>query len=128
MNGYFIAAAVIAGLAGIAHSLLGENLILKQLDPQHLSKLWGSHELTHKILRVFWHVVTLVWFAFGAQLVILAAQESLKGLGFWIGVSIASLFSVCALFFLIYTQGSFRMGYVSTGLVAVLTWIGLFSS
>ena len=63
MNYYLTGAAVLAGLLGLGHSLLGEKTILGPLFTRNdLPKLMGSAEFTKQTLRFTWHVTTaLLW-------------------------------------------------------------------
>ncbi|HSC80175.1 MAG TPA: hypothetical protein VLC08_07470, partial [Chitinolyticbacter sp.] len=66
-------AALLAGLLGLAHSVLGECYILIRLfRRQDLPKLFGSQDFTLRTLRFAWHLTTLAWWGFAALLLALA--------------------------------------------------------
>lgn len=73
MNTALIAAAVLAVLIGIAHSVLGERYILLRLFRRDsLPELFGGVEFTKRTLRFAWHVTTLAWWGYAALLVVMA--------------------------------------------------------
>ena len=124
MNGFLLAAATLAGLGGVAHSFFGERLIFKTLSHQHLPTLRNSTHLTLCVLRFFWHVASIVWWGLAAQLVSLGAQSALSPLSFRIGVIIALIFSVTAIFSLVLTRARFRPAIILWA-VAICVWLGL---
>lgn len=65
-----LAAAILVGIVGLIHSVLGERLVFRQLR-EHSDKLAsvGLRERHVRILWATWHVVTIFGFAFGVQLV-----------------------------------------------------------
>jgi len=70
MAGLLYAAAALAVLLGLAHSLLGERYILIRLFRRRdLPRLFGSAEFTIRTLRFAWHITTVAWFGFAALMV-----------------------------------------------------------
>ena len=62
MSPPLLAAAVLAGLTGVAHSYLGERYILIRLfRRQDLPHLFGSDVFTRRTLRVAWHLTSIAW-------------------------------------------------------------------
>jgi len=71
MNGstLLLVAAVLVFAVGIAHSVLGEKLILIRLFRRpDLPKLLGDTTFTVRTLRFAWHLTTIAWWGFGAML------------------------------------------------------------
>ncbi|WP_255988151.1 hypothetical protein [Chitinolyticbacter albus] len=69
-------AALLAGLLGLAHSVLGERYILIRLfRRQDLPKLFGSQDFTVRTLRFAWHLTTLAWWGFAALMLTLAQPD-----------------------------------------------------
>ena len=71
MNSYFIAAAVLAFLVGLVHSILGERLIFRRLRegrvvPTHGGTLLGEGHV--RILWASWHVLTVFGWGIAAIL------------------------------------------------------------
>jgi len=72
-----VAAAVLIFVVGLAHSVLGERLILMRLFRRpDLPPLFGSSAFTARTLRFAWHLTTVVWWGVGA-LLLLSAQGAL---------------------------------------------------
>jgi hypothetical protein len=70
-------AAVATVAIGVAHSWLGERYLLQRLFRRSdLPKLLGSTEFTIRTLRFAWHITTLAWWGFAAQLVLLARDRA----------------------------------------------------
>jgi hypothetical protein len=69
-------AAVLIVLLGIAHSVLGERYILTRLFRRELPKLFGGQEFTRSTLRFAWHLTTVLAFALGAVLWLLAGSPA----------------------------------------------------
>jgi hypothetical protein len=63
------AGAVLAFGIGLAHSVLGERYILIRLFRRRdLPKLFGADTFTRRTLRFAWHLTTLAWWGFAAQM------------------------------------------------------------
>lgn len=76
MNAYFIAAAVLALLVGLAHSILGEIMIFRRLrKPGRIIPSDGGAILTGSNIRILWaswHVLTVFGWGMAAILAVLA--------------------------------------------------------
>ena len=71
------AAAFLAFAIGVAHSYLGERFIISPiLRRKDLPKIFGSEWLTKRTLRFAWHLTTLAWWGFAAQMFLLASAPS----------------------------------------------------
>jgi hypothetical protein len=69
MSPVLAAGAVLAFGIGLAHSVLGERYILIRLFRRRdLPKLLGADTFTRRTLRFAWHLTTLAWWGFGAQM------------------------------------------------------------
>ena len=69
-------AAILVVLLGIAHSVLGERYILTRLFRRDLPKLFGGSDFTRNTLRFAWHLTTVLAFALGTALWLLAGSAS----------------------------------------------------
>jgi hypothetical protein len=69
-------AAILIVLLAVAHSVLGERYILTRLFRRELPKLFGGPEFTRNTLRFAWHLTTILAFALGAVLWLLAGSPS----------------------------------------------------
>ena len=69
MSPLLAAGAVLAFGIGVAPSLLGERYILVRLFRRRdLPKLFGADTFTRRTLRFAWHLTTLAWWGFAAQM------------------------------------------------------------
>lgn len=72
----YVAAFLMTAL-GLAHSILGERLILIRLFRRgDLPKLFGGTEFTMSTLRFAWHLTTVAWLGLATVLVELASPAS----------------------------------------------------
>ena len=68
-----IAAAILSAAIGIAHSVLGEKLVLGPLfERGEVPKLLGSTTFARNTLRFTWHVTTVLLVGIGAVVLVLA--------------------------------------------------------
>lgn len=68
MSPWLAAGAVLAFGVGLAHSVLGERYILVRLMRRDLPKLFGADTFTKRTLRFAWHLTTVAWWGFAAQM------------------------------------------------------------
>ena len=76
MNTYFLLAASISAVGGVLHSILGERLLLSKLASGDLPETLGSPVFALRVLRLFWHLVSVAWWGFAALLVLLASMPA----------------------------------------------------
>lgn len=82
MSPYLATGAVLAFGIGLAHSYLGERYVLIRLFRRpNLPKLFGSVRFTRRTLRFAWHLTTIAWWGFGAQMA-LAASSPVAAAGY----------------------------------------------
>jgi hypothetical protein len=134
MNGHLVAAAVLAAMLGIAHSVLGELYLLR-----HLGKVDGiapitpyvlvpvrwltaSDLLSKRTIRMVWHALTALGWATASILARYAARPLDEGSTWTIRI-IAIAFLACALLFLVGTRLR-HPGGVAFAALAVLSWLG----
>ena len=80
MNIFLVIAAGLSLLAGILHSILGERLILKRMSSDDLPTTVGSGDFVFRVLRIFWHLVSVAWWGFAVLLWVLASHPDEKGI------------------------------------------------
>lgn len=130
MNPYFIAAAALAFVVGLVHSVLGEILIFRRMRkpgriiPTDGGSILRAHHV--RILWASWHVVTAFGWGMAAILVWLA-QPAARGVadGF-LEHAIAVSMLVGSVLVLIATKAR-HPGWVGLLGVAVLVWLGRMS-
>ncbi len=79
MNTYLVVAAGLSALGGVLHSILGERLILSKLAAAKLPETLGSSVFTLRVLRLFWHLVSVAWWGLAALLALLASMPASAG-------------------------------------------------
>ena len=124
MNPFLTTAAVLAFLAGIIHSTLGERLIFSSLDDAALPSVAGSSSFTKRVLRLFWHLLTAAWWGFAIILWLLAGRSSLQGPIQTIAIVIGSTFLASAVGALVGSRGK-HFSWAVLALIAVCVWLGL---
>jgi hypothetical protein len=77
MSPFLAAGALLAFGIGLAHSILGERYILVRLFRRRdLPKLFGADTFTRRTLRFAWHLTTLAWWGFAAQMALASGALS----------------------------------------------------
>lgn len=79
MNTFLLIAAALVVMAGVLHSILGERLILGRLSVSGLPSLLGSAQFTLRVLRLFWHLVSVAWWGIAAMMWVLASSPGQQG-------------------------------------------------
>lgn len=74
MNPALLLAGALAAGISVAHSVLGERLILTRLFLRELPHLLGSDVFTKRTLRFAWHLTSIAWWAAAALFLLLAAS------------------------------------------------------
>jgi len=112
-----MAAAITIAIIGLAHSIMGEK--------QVISALHGKTDIrpyTIRLIRVSWHLITLLWFAIAAHLVAMHIWPGQERRSFLI-IMIA-VFGFSAVLALIASKGR-HLSYVGFGAATVLMWLAL---
>lgn len=78
MNTYLLLllAAGISAVGGVLHSILGERLMFSKLATEGLPEILRSPVFALRVLRLFWHLVSVAWWGFTALLVLLGVDAS----------------------------------------------------
>ena len=124
MQPYLIAAAVVAVLVGVVHSVLGEFLIFKKLRSSGLVPKESALPLQSRNIRILWatwHLASVFGFALAAIIFSLSNSPAPKN---------STIFNALILAFvggsalvLIATKGK-HPGWVGLLAVAILTYMG----
>jgi hypothetical protein len=124
MPGYLLAAAIVMLLTGLAHSVLGELLILRHMGSfQGMPALLGSVELARRTLRFTWHLPTVLATAM-ALMLIRAAGLAQPGQGErFVVQTIAGSMLACALVTALISRGR-HPGWAAFLVAAFLAWMG----
>lgn len=119
MSALLAVAAALAFAIGLAHSFLGERYILIRLfRRQNLPRLFGDQVFTRRTLRFAWHLTSLAWWGFGAQLLLASTTDA----------GTAPLLHVLAATFLVSSALTFgasrgrHLAWIVFLAIALLTW------
>ena len=123
MNGYLLAAGVLAIALGATHSWLGERTVLGPLlRLGNLPELFGSVAFLRRVLRMAWHVTTVLLCGLGVLLIELARAPAgepdrlvLSALG-W-------TFAACMLLVFLLTRGR-HFAWLVFALITALIGLG----
>lgn len=115
MNSFLVAAASIAIITAMAHSILGESLLIGPLlRRDDLPALIGDKLLAKRTLRFVWHLPSIAWLGIAALLLMAPAPSVLRVLA---ATALASGV-VTALI----SRGK-HPGWIAFVGIAVLTWL-----
>ncbi len=123
MNSYLVAAAVLALVVGLVHSVLGETLIFRRLRQRSLVPTNGGNVLLERHVRILWaswHVLTVFGGLIAFQLWQLAANPA-AGRGSLAGAIVVAMI-LGSLLVLVGTKGR-HPGWVGLLGVAALVWM-----
>ena len=122
MNTFLLAAAALVIMAGVLHSILGERLILGRLSPDALPPVLGSAQFTRRVLRLFWHLVSVAWWGIAAMLWALAFSPGTHGAR-TIAIVAAATFLVSAVVALVISRGR-HFSWMLLLIIAILLGVG----
>lgn len=123
MNVFLLIAGLLSAIIGVAHSVLGEKLLLRPLfECGEVPKLLGSTLFAHRTLRFAWHLTTVLLVAIGTVVMGIAVSPPDTG-QVWILQSLAATFTVCSLLSLIGARGRHFSWWVFF-IIAALLWLG----
>jgi len=123
MNVVLLVAGLLSALIGIAHSVLGEKLVLGPLFRRDdLPKLLGSTTFARQTLRFTWHLTTVLLLGIGAVVMVLSLSTA-DPRSTWVLQVLAATFTVCSLLSLIGARAKHFSWWVFL-IIAVLLWFG----
>lgn len=123
MNVPLLIAGLLSVMIGLAHSVLGERLLLGPLFRHgDLPKLLGSGSFARRTLRFAWHLTTVLLAAIGA-IVMALSTASLDPQAMWILRVLAVTFAACSLVSLIGARAKHFSWWVFL-IIAALLWLG----
>ena len=118
-------AAGVAFLTGVAHSVLGEMLIFRQLRSSTLVPGQDAPPLRSRNIRIIWatwHVATLFGWAFAGVLLQLALTPQASLVSLFLNATVAA-YAGGSLLVLVGTRGR-HPGWIALAAVAALVWTG----
>jgi hypothetical protein len=123
MNVMLLIGGVLSALIGIAHSVLGEKLVLGPLFSRgEVPKLIGSTTFARHTLRFTWHLTTVLLVGVGTVVVLLALTQVDAHATLILHV-FAITFAVCSLLSLVGARARHFSWWVFL-IIAVLLWLG----
>jgi hypothetical protein len=127
INAYYTAAAILAIVVALVHSILGEMMIFRQLrKPGRVIPTDGGERLTWPNVRILWaswHVLTVFGVGMAAMLLRLASSPRTAEHDFIAQVIAVSMLGG-SLLVLVGTRGR-HPGWIGLLGVAALVWLGL---
>ena len=127
MNGYFVAASLLAFIVGAVHSVLGEHLIFRRMREDGIIPTKGGELLRERHVRILWaswHLVTVMGCGMAALLLWLAMPASKPLINSIIPLVILISMLVSALLVLVGTRGR-HPGWIGLLLVATCIFAGM---
>ena len=130
MNSYLAAAAALAFLVGLVHSVLGELMIFRRLRRHGRVPTEGGRALGEghvRILWASWHTLTAFGWGFAGVLQGLAMQTEPGAVPVFIGQAIVASMLAGSALVLVGTKAK-HPGWIGLLGVAVLVWMGCFGT
>ena len=127
MNTYLLAAAALAFVVGLVHSVLGEVMVFSRMRQGRIVPTEGGSVLQQRHVRILWaswHVLTVFGWSFAAMLFFLSSQPSAGT----VRDSLLSVIAVAMLFgsmLVFYGTKARHPGWLGLLGVATLTWLGI---
>jgi hypothetical protein len=124
MNYYLLISGVLTIFMGIAHSIIGEALILRPLQKTDgLPAVRGSVRATKSTLRFTWHVTSV--FGFGSSIILLyyCSRQEFSADQIFV-LRILSLTNFVSFLVAIIGSGGRHLSWLVFIFVSVLTWLG----
>jgi hypothetical protein len=124
MNYLFALAGCLALVVGLAHSVLGELLLLRRLSEDSFPALAGSKAFARRTMRLTWHLPTVFGWGFAAILLRLSLPSSPGSHLAFVEGAAAFSFVAAALVALFVSRGK-HPGWVGLLGVAILIFAAL---
>ncbi len=119
-------AGILVVLIGLSHSILGEILIFRRQRSSGIVPTLGGEILKERHVRILWaswHLVTILGWALGGMLIMLALPPGQPFPARWL-VRIALIATLaCSALVCFATKGR-HPGWIGLLLAAILTWLG----
>ena len=127
MNTYFVGAAILIIVVGLAHSILGEMLIFSRMRQGRWVPTNGGsvlHQPHVRILWASWHILTIFGWSFAAILFLVASESSAgtPRVAVLQSVAVATLLASVLVF---YATKARHPGWLGLLGVAALIWVGI---
>lgn len=123
MSALLWAGTALAVGIGLGHSYLGERYLLIRLFRRGgLPKLFGDEVYTRRVFRMAWHVTSLAWWGFAAQMAWAAGSGAGDAAGTTLLRIVAATFAVSAVASLVAARGRHYSWVVFLAIAACAWW------
>lgn len=125
MQSYLLAAAVLMILIGIAHSVIGEILIFRQLRAGTIVPLLAPPPLRERHLRILWanwHLTSALGWGLAALLILVAVAPDPSS--YALQVRIIAVATLAGSLLVLYATRGRHPGWIGLLVAAVLAWLG----
>lgn len=121
MNLYLTAAAILTFLLGLAHTLMGEKLILGPLLKKEQHQIFGSEFLVRRTLRFAWHTTSLFWWGIACVFLVYAGA-TLSARDILVLRTLSATFFIGSILALIASHGKHFAWYVFLAISILTFW------
>jgi hypothetical protein len=125
MQSYLLAAGVLMILIGIAHSVIGEILIFRQLRAGTIVPLLAPPPLRERHLRILWanwHLTSVLGWGLAALLILIALAPDPSSHA--LHVRIIAIATLAGSFLVLYATKGRHPGWFGLLVAAGLAWLG----
>lgn len=125
MQNYLIAAGVLMILIGIAHSVIGEILIFRQLPAGTIVPLLAPPPLRERHLRILWanwHLTSALGWGLAALLILIAVAPDPSS--YALQVRTIAVATLAGSLLVLYATRGRHPGWIGLLVAAVLAWLG----
>lgn len=125
MQMQLLAAGVLMILIGIAHSVIGEILIFRQLRAGTIVPLLAPPPLRERHLRILWanwHLCSVLGWGLAALLIVIARSPDLPAQA--LPIRIIAIATLAGSILVLYTTRGRHPGWFGLLIAAGLTWMG----
>jgi hypothetical protein len=129
VNSYFVAAAVLAFVIGLVHSILGERLVFQRMRISGIIPVNGGQVLAESNVRILWaswHIVTVFGWGIAATLWWLADPSNAPLASSGISQAIVGALLAGSVLVLVGTKGK-HPGWAGLLGGAILVLVGMYS-
>jgi len=125
MQSYLLAAGVLMILIGVAHSVIGEILIFRQLRAGTIVPLHAPAPLRERHLRILWanwHLCSVLGWGLAALLIVIAGSPDLPT--YALNIRIIAIATLAGSLLVLYATRGRHPGWLGLLVAAGLVWLG----
>lgn len=125
MQSYLLAAGVLMILIGVAHSVIGETLIFRQLRAGTIVPLLAPVPLRERHLRILWanwHLCSVLGWGLAALLIVIAGSPDLPT--YAPNIRIIAIATLAGSLLVLYATRGRHPGWLGLLVAAGLAWLG----